>query len=303
MTIRSSATLKGYFNVGDVPSEANFSDLIDSAVLRSAVDESIAVKSIAQTISANYTTLRSLDSKGVDANTRLWSETLSTWPNSGGGNNNNTWNFGYNNQHSGVRDTTEPAFYLQLESNYNPANDPLAPVFEYHLSYYPAGEATSYIRPFQINVSRLTGWMEHYVTFDRWNWINRATNTSLATLTPATFALGTPAIQKGVNNAVWLSQLNSTSSSYVNLAYLTSNNQWALSANNIDMYTAGNFGVAVADMSGLTAGGSFAVKYDLWHKGTKAGFFGTNPVTKPTGVAVTAAGIHAALVTLGLIAA
>jgi hypothetical protein len=32
------------------------------------------------------------------------------------------------------------------------------------------------------------------------------------------------------------------------------------------------------------------------------GFFGTNAVAKPTGVAVTAAGIHAALVTLGLIA-
>ena len=33
------------------------------------------------------------------------------------------------------------------------------------------------------------------------------------------------------------------------------------------------------------------------------GFFGTVPQAKPTGVAVTAAGIHAALVTLGLIAA
>lgn len=33
------------------------------------------------------------------------------------------------------------------------------------------------------------------------------------------------------------------------------------------------------------------------------GFYGTTPVAKPTGVAVTAAGIHAALVTLGLIAA
>ena len=32
------------------------------------------------------------------------------------------------------------------------------------------------------------------------------------------------------------------------------------------------------------------------------GFFGTAPVAKPTGVAITAAGIHAALVTLGLIA-
>ncbi len=33
------------------------------------------------------------------------------------------------------------------------------------------------------------------------------------------------------------------------------------------------------------------------------GFFGTTAVAKPSGVAVTASGIHAALVTLGLIAA
>jgi hypothetical protein len=35
----------------------------------------------------------------------------------------------------------------------------------------------------------------------------------------------------------------------------------------------------------------------------KMGFFGQAPASKPTGVAVTAAAIHAALVTLGLIAA
>ena len=37
--------------------------------------------------------------------------------------------------------------------------------------------------------------------------------------------------------------------------------------------------------------------------GTGLGFFATTPVARPTGVAVTAAGIHAALVTLGLITA
>jgi hypothetical protein len=35
--------------------------------------------------------------------------------------------------------------------------------------------------------------------------------------------------------------------------------------------------------------------------GSSLGFFGTTPATKPTGVAVTAAGVHAALVSLGLI--
>lgn len=45
------------------------------------------------------------------------------------------------------------------------------------------------------------------------------------------------------------------------------------------------------------------VKGDLAHSGTNIGFYGTSPVAKQTGVAVTAAGIHAALVNLGLIAA
>jgi hypothetical protein len=39
------------------------------------------------------------------------------------------------------------------------------------------------------------------------------------------------------------------------------------------------------------------------HKGASAGFYNATPIAKPTGVAVTAAGIHAALVSLGLIAA
>jgi hypothetical protein len=46
-----------------------------------------------------------------------------------------------------------------------------------------------------------------------------------------------------------------------------------------------------------------AVVTALHHQGASAGFFGTTPIAKPTGVAVSAAGIHAALVSLGLIAA
>lgn len=45
----------------------------------------------------------------------------------------------------------------------------------------------------------------------------------------------------------------------------------------------------------LTAAG------DLKHTGTKAGFYNTTPIVKQTGVAVTAAAVHAALVNLGLI--
>ena len=44
-----------------------------------------------------------------------------------------------------------------------------------------------------------------------------------------------------------------------------------------------------------------AFTYNLEHQGTKLGFYGTTQIAKPTGVAVSAAGIHAALVSLGLI--
>ena len=42
---------------------------------------------------------------------------------------------------------------------------------------------------------------------------------------------------------------------------------------------------------------------DLDHNGSNVGFYSTAPAAQPTGVAVSAAGIHAALVTLGLITA
>jgi hypothetical protein len=54
---------------------------------------------------------------------------------------------------------------------------------------------------------------------------------------------------------------------------------------------------------GMTAGGSLAIAKDLAHRGTKVGFYNTTPIVQQTGVAVTAAGIHAALVNLGLITA
>lgn len=41
----------------------------------------------------------------------------------------------------------------------------------------------------------------------------------------------------------------------------------------------------------------------LFHNGASLGFYGTSPIAKQTGVAVSAGGIHAALVALGLIAA
>jgi hypothetical protein len=48
---------------------------------------------------------------------------------------------------------------------------------------------------------------------------------------------------------------------------------------------------------------SLLVGANFSHLGSSLGFYNTAPIAKPTGVAVTAIGIHAALVSLGLIAA
>jgi hypothetical protein len=65
--------------------------------------------------------------------------------------------------------------------------------------------------------------------------------------------------------------------------------------------------VAAASTLDVAAGGSYALTYNgtVRYKidATGMGFFNATPVAKPTGVAVTAAAIHAALVSLGLIAA
>jgi hypothetical protein len=59
------------------------------------------------------------------------------------------------------------------------------------------------------------------------------------------------------------------------------------------------FDVIPAAILSLTAAG--AVR--MGKTGGSVGFYGTTPIAKQTGVAVDAAGIHAALVALGLIAA
>ena len=62
-----------------------------------------------------------------------------------------------------------------------------------------------------------------------------------------------------------------------------------------------NTNVLVFD--GGAGAGTMDVRANVAFEGTTLGFYSTAPVAKPTGVAVTAEGIHAALVTLGLIAA
>lgn len=59
----------------------------------------------------------------------------------------------------------------------------------------------------------------------------------------------------------------------------------------------------VGATSTLRTVGHLEIDADLNHDGSNIGFFGTAPAAKQTGVAVTAAAIHAALVTYGLISA
>lgn len=66
------------------------------------------------------------------------------------------------------------------------------------------------------------------------------------------------------------------------------------------------FGATNARINGTDGDAIFVdleINGDLDHDGAGVGFYGTAPVAKQTGVAVSAAGIHAALVNLGLIAA
>lgn len=55
--------------------------------------------------------------------------------------------------------------------------------------------------------------------------------------------------------------------------------------------------------TGITVAGAIEIDGALNHDGTTVGFYGTTPITQQTGVAVSAAGVHAACVALGLFTA
>lgn len=74
-------------------------------------------------------------------------------------------------------------------------------------------------------------------------------------------------------------------------------------ANGLVSLTADTTGVASGGVVATGDGGSAHIKVEADATSGRIGFFTAAPVAKPTGVAVTAEAIHAALVTLGLIAA
>ena len=81
-------------------------------------------------------------------------------------------------------------------------------------------------------------------------------------------------------------------------------------ATHIEFYTAANHttvtGTLAAEITGVGATSTFRtvghleIDGDLNHDGSKIGFFGKAPVQAQVGVAISSAGIHAALINLGL---
>lgn len=92
--------------------------------------------------------------------------------------------------------------------------------------------------------------------------------------------------------ANWVNTFRLTASAGNDLLIWDGPNLTGGSADDVIFYKYGTGAVTFMGPSGTT----------LSLKGGNVGFFGATPAAKPTGVAVTAVGIHAALVRLGLIA-
>ena len=107
-----------------------------------------------------------------------------------------------------------------------------------------------------------------------------------------------------------VSNAGSLASQYNGLGFqLTGGQKWRWTSGIVNEALAGaalrsdTTGYNVLAFDGGAGAGTMKVRANLALEGGALGFFSATPAAKPTGVAVTAAGIHAALVTLGLIAA
>lgn len=282
LTANISAALSGAAS----PSAGNVL-MTDSAVdaLIAAIYGAIGTWTAGQTFQTTIThapqtgighTFRTIDYSAIDANSKNWNENLITAVNSGGGNNNNVWQFGYNNAPGGgLAVAGEAAFYIQMESNYNPAATTHVPTFEYHLNAFTsAGVAIN--RPFQYNVARDGTWTEVFYNADKYSF-NTRTGAQIFILEPGILNLsGATYIRSMVNNTAIIKQVNALANQILNVIYIDGNDITKLD-----------------ETGGVSLAGT----------GKKVGFYGTAPIVKQTGVAVSDAAIHAALVNLGLISA
>jgi hypothetical protein len=241
------------------------------------------LKTIAPQVADDALPLRSVDYSEVEATCKLFGENIATWSNPGGGNNNVTYQWGYNNAAGGGREAAgDGAFYLQMETNYRPSSVDL---FEYHLNAYTAADAVI-CRPFSYIVAKDGSTGTAIYSCDDY-YFNDLAGTQMMKLDANGYLnFYKNGIQIALNDVVALKQYNS-SGVPKNIAYIDSYGNLILGDSGLTVFTAQ----------------VFQCNNDLVHYGTKVGFFSAGPQSKPTGVAVTASAIHAALVTLGLIAA
>lgn len=101
----------------------------------------------------------------VDANARLFNWNIGTSDNAGSLRDNVVINWGYNQAIGGsTDDDTEPAFYQQLETFYQPGG---TSQFEYHWDFFMSGGADPGVRPMHLNCEHVSGDVEMFWYTDR----------------------------------------------------------------------------------------------------------------------------------------
>lgn len=148
MTIQTAATLKGYFNTGDVPTESNFSDLIDSTALHASTGglAPLVITSASQAIV--------FDASALDAGSRNWNIGFNSAVNTGdAGRRDVHFAWGYNVDAGwGMEDNTEHSLYYVIEDYYAPLGSNA--VTEAYLQYFSPGGAQ--FRPYYCTVDLVT---------------------------------------------------------------------------------------------------------------------------------------------------
>ena len=203
---------------------------------------------------------------------------------------------GYNVAAGGSKEiAAEPSMVWQVETNYySPGGKAWVECF---WQYSPPNEAFGAIRPIAVNYDRnadtaaSANAVGMLLSAESFSFVTADGTKKLATIGQNGMELGAP---KARNNGLRLIGASGFAT-YIALDHGTAAQVLVLAA---DSPTYGSLRVGGSPIAYFlsTAGGGLQIA-------GRVGFYNKAPVAKPTGVAVTAAGIHAALVTLGLIGA
>lgn len=312
MTAQSKATLKTYFETGDYPTELQFADLVDSfedtgsiaahnalATAHGLTADIKAALAAAVTPSATNPYLtRYLDIEAVDENAAI-----STSYGVFNGVNDGLLGVGINMTPSGRINTARPAVGFTFENDYY---DTAAAALRHMSEWYITGVSADGLKS-----QRMVA-----LTFD---------NTDQALYAAWDFKISPTAYGAFNVSAVDGSTLFTVGGATGNVAISGTNAQLQMTGANPVFQATHSAGLAIISNgkyiwcdpakdgflfgsgkdTNLYRSAANELKTDdsFFHAGTNLGFYGTTPVAKQTGVAVSAAGIHAALVSLGLIGA